>query len=180
MNTMTRLPETTREWFPLALSAAVLTTLSMLVSGCGSAAAGPNGGEVIPSADGSVNAELLTNQETGEVMIQTWDEDLDQPKPIEAATLKIEANGNTVELAPHPTAADPSGLCSRFYGRADWLQSGEIHRGRLHGPHFGGGHAFDWDHGWDAGRKHGHMWSDMPGHGGHGRHGGKGGKGGHH
>mgnify|MGYP003639740280 CR=1 FL=1 len=166
-----------QHWLLLAIWVVALAALTILLPGCGSAKAGPNGGDLIPNDDGSVNAELLANQETGEVMIHTWDKDLKQPAPIDAEPLKIEVDGKTMELAPHPTASDPAGKCSQFYGRADWVQGGGLQHGNLHGPGFvSGGHMFGWNRCWKAGRSHGQMWSRMQEHGsGHGGHGMKGG-----
>ena len=45
----------------------------MAVAACSrTAAAGPNGGDVVPIKGGAAYAELVSNAETGEVMVQTW------------------------------------------------------------------------------------------------------------
>jgi hypothetical protein len=35
--------------------------------------AGPNGGDLVPIQDGTAYAELLTNADTGGVLVNTWD-----------------------------------------------------------------------------------------------------------
>ena len=93
------------------------------------AEAGPNGGDVVPLNDGKAKAEVMANADTGEMMVHTWDQNLKASQPIENKPLTMGSGDQTIELQPHPTASDPSGLCSRFYGQADWLRGGGVHHG---------------------------------------------------
>lgn len=139
-----------------------------------SAKAGPNGGDVIPLDNGKSSAELMTNSDTGEAMIHTWDKDLRVPNPIKSEPLSVGSGNDRVELMPYPTKTDPPGMCSRFYGQADWIRGGRIERGWLH--HQGGEnqhHEFTWKRCWNAGQSNGAMWTTMGEH----RRGGMSGKG---
>jgi hypothetical protein len=152
--------------------------LTLLLPGCSPAKAGPNGGDLIPLGEGTGNAEIIANEETGEVMIHTWDEALEKSKPVSAEPLSIESDGKSIELAPHPIASDPAGMCSRFYGQADWVRGGEIQHGSIHGPGIGHDRRhFNWSRCWEAGKSHNSMWSEMPVRGQHGGHRGHGGRG---
>lgn len=136
------------------------------------AAAGPNGGDVVPIKNGSAVAEVVSNPQTGEVIVQTYDRDLKTRKPIEPEPITVGNDQNSVDLMPHPAESDPPGTCSRFYGQADWVRGGNIRQGWMQGRAMGARQEFGWEHGWEAGRVHGGMWEAMgehrrmgPGHG---------------
>lgn len=128
------------------------------------AAAGPNGGDAIPIKDRTTYAELLSNPDTGEVLVQTYDEDLKTRQPIEREPITVGSGDNTVQLTPHPVDSDPPGMCSRFYGQADWVRGGRMHEGWMHGGRTGTRQEFAWEHGWEAGRTHTAMWEAMGEH----------------
>ena len=140
------------------------------------AKAGPNGGDVVALSDGKTSAEVLANADTGEIMVHTWDHDLKSAHPVDARPLTIGADRKQLQLEPHPLASDPPGYCSRFYGRADWLQGGDVRHGWLSQSGIASErHDFQMTLGWKAGGLHGGMWSEMGGHGpgmGSGGHGG--------
>lgn len=165
----------TKRWTAI-LAAAGLAMAMLCVQSCSKAKAGPNGGDIVALDDGKTSAEVLSNAESGEVMVHTWDNDLKSARPVEARPLTMGANDKQVQLEPHPLASDPPGYCSRFYGRADWLRGGNMHHGWLgHSGAESGRMYFDWDRGWKAGGMHSGMWSEMGGHGpgmGQGGHGG--------
>lgn len=158
--------------------------LGCLIAGGGcsrtpATSAGPNGGDLVAINDGAAYAELLANADTGEVMVHTWDKDLKTPRPVESAPITVGSGENTLELTPHPVASDPAGMCSRFYGNADWVRGGGVRNGWMHGGGAGDHKEFVWERCWQGGRTHGQMWEGMgehrhmgPGHGpgGHGRH----------
>ena len=143
------------------------------VIGCSqSAAAGPNGGDVVPIKNGRTVAEVVSNADSGEVIVQTYDEDLKTREPIEREPITVGSGQNTVELAPYPTETDPPGTCSRFYGQADWVRGGSIREGWMEGRAMGMRQDFAWQHGWEAGRMGRGTWEAMgehrrmgPGHG---------------
>jgi hypothetical protein len=154
--------------------AGVIVGSLLVVAACSRAAsAGPNGGDVVPIKNGTVKAELVSNVDTGEVLVQTYDDDLKTRQPIERQPITVGSGDNSVELAPHPVDTDPPGTCSRFYGQADWVRGGRIREGWMHGEGTGGSRQqFAWEHGWEAGRMHSGMWEAMgehrrmgPGHG---------------
>jgi len=158
---------------PRILATAALVAIALLVQSCSRTQAGPNGGDVVALNDGKTNAEVLANPGTGEVMVHTWDQELKSPRPIEAKPLTVGAEQNSVRLDPHPMPGDPPGYCSRFYGQADWLRGGQIHRGWMSQSESGvQPKPFDLNRCWQAGKSHGEMWSEMPRHGMH--HGGPG------
>ena len=128
------------------------------------ARAGPSGGDLVPIQGGTAYAELLTNADTGEVLVNTWDKDLKTRRPIEKEPITVGSGDKSVELTPHPVDTDPSGQCSRFYGEADWVRGGGIHQGWMHGPGAGGHTDFAWQRCWQAGRSHGPMWDQMGEH----------------
>ena len=139
------------------------------VAGCSqtpqqSASAGPNGGDLLPIKSGNGYAELLTNADTGEVLVNTWDKDLKTRRPIDREQITVGSGDNSVELAPHPMDTDPSGTCSRFYGQADWVRGGNVRHGWMHGGGIGTHQEFDWQHCWQGGRSHGRMWEEMGKH----------------
>jgi len=135
------------------------------VTGCSrTAAVGPNGGDVVPFKGGTAYAELVSNERTGEVLIQTFDDHLKKRQPIEREPITVGSGNNSVELMPHPVDTDPAGTCSRFYGQADWVRGGRMRQGWMHGRATGERQQFEWQHGWDAGRMHQRMWEDMGGH----------------
>ena len=128
------------------------------------AAAGPNGGDVVPINNGSAVAEVVSNANTGEVIVQTYDQELKRRQPIEPQPITVGSGQNTVELMPHPTETDPPGTCSRFYGQADWVRGGQMRIGWMQSRAFGGRQEFGWHHGWEAGRMGSRMWEDMGEH----------------
>jgi hypothetical protein len=128
------------------------------------AEAGPNGGDVVPLSSGQAKAEVLANADTGEVMVHTWDKDLKTSQPVEAKPLMIGSGDQTIELQPHPTASDPSGFCSRFYGQAEWMRGGRMQHGWMSDGAGQSHHEFAMRHGWMGGQAHGSMWSDMGNH----------------
>ena len=105
------------------------------------------------------------NADTGEVMVHTWDRDLKTPRPVEREPITVGSAENSAELTPHPTASDPSGTCSRFYGHADWMRGGNVGHGWLAMRGDGGRrHSFDWRECWQGGKAHGRMWEEMGEH----------------
>ena len=155
----------TKRWTAI-LAAAGLAVGLLFVQSCSKAKAGPNGGDLVTLGDGKTNAEIIANSDTGEAMVHTWNQDLKSPQPVEAKPLTLGTEANSLQLDPHPLPSDPAGTCSRFYGRADWLRGGSVHHGWLSS---GGGESqrqhFDMNRCWNSGRTHGHMWSEMGGHG---------------
>ncbi len=113
---------------------------------------------------GVAKAEILANAETGEVMVHTWDQNLKNSQPIENKPLMLGSGDHTVELQPHPTASDPSGFCSRFYGQADWLRGGQMGQGWLGGGAGQSRQEFSWNNCWNAGAADGSMWNEMGEH----------------
>ncbi len=155
----------TQRW-PTILAAAGLAVGMLFVQSCSKAKAGPNGGDLVTLDNGKTNAEIMANSDTGEAMVHTWNQDFKSPLPIEARPLTLGAEAGSVRLDPHPLPGDPPGYCSQFYGRADWLRGGSVHRGWLSsGGNDSQRQHFDMNRCWDSGRTHGHMWSEMGGHG---------------
>lgn len=156
----------------LLLSGLLLGSLITAVGCTRTAAAGPNGGDVVPIKNGSAFAEVVSNADSGEVMVQTYDKDLKTREPIEREPITVGSGQNSVDLTPHPTETDPPGTCSRFYGQADWVRGGSIREGWMQGRAMDMRQEFGWQHGWEAGRTHGGMWEAMGEHrrmeGGHG------------
>jgi len=147
------------------LVAGVILIGLFVVAGCSrTAAAGPNGGDVVPIKNGTAYAEVVSNANTGEVIVQTFDEDLKTRQPIEREPITVGSGDNNVALAPYPTDTDPPGTCSRFYGQADWARGEGVREGWMQGRGIGDRQAFEWRRGWEAGRMHGGMWEDMGGH----------------
>jgi hypothetical protein len=137
----------------------------MTVQSCTSKTqAAPYGGDIVPLNDGKVKAEVVANSETGEVMVHTWGQNLRDSNPIEAKPLVIGSGNQTVELQPHPTAADPPGLCSRFYGQAEWVRGGQARHGWLSRGTDQSRNEFAWNNCWRGGQAHGSMWSEMGEH----------------
>ncbi len=135
------------------------------VSSCSRAAtAGPNGGDVVAIKGGTASAEVVSNANTGEVLVQTYKDDLKTRQPIEREPLTVGSGNNSVELTPYPIDTDPPGTCSRFYGQADWVRGGTMHDGWIGGRGMGEHQQFTWAHGWEAGRTQTRMWEDMGGH----------------
>ena len=126
-------------------------------------AAGPNGGDVVSLNNGQAKAEVMANADTGEMMVHTWDQNLKASQPIENKPLTMGSGDQTIELQPHPTASDPSGMCSRFYGQADWLRGGGVHHGWMGGVGQSR-HEFAWNNCWKGGQTHGPMWNEMGEH----------------
>ena len=158
--------ESTRTWFTIVATVALVVGMFFVQSCSNSAKAGPNGGDVVALNDGKTSAEVLANADTGEVMVHTWDNDLKSARPVAASSLTLGTAEQQIQLEPRPLASDPPGYCSRFYGRADWLQGGAVHHGWL--SHSGAQtprQNFEWNHGWQAGKSHGPMWSEMGEHG---------------
>jgi hypothetical protein len=137
----------------------------LAVTGCSrTPSVGPNGGDLVAIKGDSAYAELVSNPETGDLMVQTWDEDLKTRRPIEREPITVGSDGNDVQLMPYPTETDPEGTCSRFYGQADWARGGDIRRGWMLGRGTGARQEFAWENGWEAGRMQGRMWEEMAGH----------------
>ena len=156
----------TKTWITIMATAALTVGMFFVQSCSNSAKAGPNGGDVVVLNDGKTSAEVLANADTGEVMVNTWDNDLKSARPVAARPLTMGADANQIQLEPHPLASDPPGYCSRFYGRADWLRGGTVHHGWLSNSGAETGRQnFEWNHGWQAGKNYGGMWSEMGGHG---------------
>ena len=128
------------------------------------AAAGPNGGDVVPIKNGNTFAEVVSNRDTGEVIVQTYGKDLKTREPIEREPITVGSGQNSVELTPYPTETDPPGTCSRFYGQADWVRGGGMREGWMQGRAMGTRQEFDWQHGWEAGRMGRGMWEAMGEH----------------
>ncbi len=136
----------------------------MTFQSCSSKAeAGPNGGDVVTLNNGQAKAEVMANADTGEMMVHTWDQNLKASQPIENKPLTMGSGDQTIELQPHPTASDPSGLCSRFYGQADWLRGGGVHHGWMGGAGQSR-YEFAWNNCWKGGQTHGPMWNEMGQH----------------
>ena len=152
-------------WKAAILTAALLLGIVGLMS-CTSATAtdtpGPHGGDVVPLGSSGTKAEVLANSDTGEVMVHTWDPDLEKPQPVESSALTLGSGDESVSLEPHPMPNDPNGRCSRFYGQAEWLRGGKMRHGWLRqGTVEKDEHHFDWKHCWSGGRKSHGMWSGM-------------------
>ena len=152
----------TKGWLTIVAAAGLAVAMSFVQSCSASARAGPNGSDVVALDDGQTNAEVLANADTGQVMVHTWERDLKSARSIEARPLTMGTDDKQIQLEPHPVSSDPPGYCSRFYGRADWLQGGKVRRGWLnHSGTVSGRQDFAWNHGWQAGESHGAMWSQM-------------------
>ena len=132
----------------------------MALQSCSATKAGPNGGDVVQLNNSQAKAEVVANADTGEVMVHTWDQNLKNIQPIENKALTIGSGDQTIQLQPHPTASDPSGFCSRFYGQADWLRGGHVQNGWLGGADQSR-QEFAWNNCWKGGQTHGPMWSEM-------------------
>jgi hypothetical protein len=135
----------------------------MTLQSCSATKAGPNGGDVVSLNNSQTKAEVVANADTGEVMVHTWDQDLKNSQPIENKPLTIGSGDQATQLQPHPTASDPSGFCSRFYGQADWLRGGHVQRGWLGGAGQNR-QDFGWNNCWKGGQTHGPMWREMGEH----------------
>lgn len=131
-------------------------------AGCSKpASVGPDGGDLVPIKGATAYAEVLANADTGEVMVNTWDKDLQTRRPIEEAPITLGSAESSVELVPHAMDTDPSGTSSRFYGEADWVRGGGVRNGWMHGGGLGDHTEFAWQNCWQAGRIHGRMWEEM-------------------
>jgi len=82
--------------------------------------------------------------------------------PLNDSKAEVVANADTGD--PHPTATDPRGFCSRFYGQADWLRGGKVNHGWLSGGMGQSRHEFAWNNCWRGGAAHGPMWNEMGEH----------------
>ena len=140
-----------------------LPLVVMALQSCSKASAGPNGGDVVPLNNGQAKAELVANADTGEMMVHTWDQNLKASQPIENKPLTMGSGDQTIELQPQPIGTDPSGLCSRFYGQADWLRGGGMHNGWLGGADQSR-QEFALSNCWRGGQAHGSMWTEMGDH----------------
>lgn len=153
----------------LSLLAVVLvpTSIALAVAACSPAtpAVGPNGGDVVDVPTTDVKAEVIGNSDSGEVLVQTWDDELAAPEPLAAESLVLGEKNRQVELMPYPAATDPEGTSSRFYGRAEWLRGARMEEAWIEccGRQAERG-GFGWQHGWEAGRRHGEMWQELRGH----------------
>jgi hypothetical protein len=146
-----------------ALTGIGLLLAMMTFQSCSSTQTGPNGGDVVTLTNGA-KAEIVANADTGEMMVHTWDQALKNSQPIENKALMMGNGDQTVELAPHPTASDPSGSCSRFYGQADWLRGGQVRQGWLGGGADQDRHEFSLNNCWGGGAANGAMWNEMGEH----------------
>ncbi len=156
---------------PLALALAMQTSCSDQKTA--STARGPNGGDMVPVQNGAAKGEVVTNPDTGEVMVDMWDASMKNTQPIAAKAMMVGTGDQSIEVASHPIASDTPGKCSRFYEQADWMRGGSIKSGWLRCC---GGQGtrqdFAWTNCWSGGRPHGAMWSEMGEHGrGETRHG---------
>jgi hypothetical protein len=141
-----------------------------LAAACGQApTVGPNGGAVAAISGDTVYAELLADSSTGALLVQTFDRDLQTRRPIGSTSLTVGTGEHRIALRARPTDQDPAGTSSRFYGEADWVRGGDGSRGWIQGLGPGGRHEFDWQPGWEAGGRYGHMWEELEGHGRMGR-----------
>ncbi len=131
---------------------------------CSTVRAGPNGGDIVPLGNGQAMAEVMSNSDTGEVMVHTWDKNLKSGQPIENHSLMMGSGSQTVELKPYPESTDTSGLCSRFYGQADWMRGGQTHHGWLSANGDKNRHDFDMNNCWNGGAAHGSMFTGMGDH----------------
>ena len=138
--------------------------IMMTLQSCSKAEAGPNGGDVVTLNNGQAKAEVLANADSGAVMVHTWDQNLKNSLPIENKPLVIGSGEQSIALQPHPTASDPRGFCSRFYGQADWLRGGRVHQGWLGSGTDQSRHEFAWNNCWRGGQTHGPMWNEMGEH----------------
>lgn len=130
------------------------------------AEAGPYGGDLVPLGSGQGQAELLANADSGELMVHTWDDDLETPKPIASQPITAGSEDQSVTLDPHPLPTDPPGYCSRFYGQADWVRGGGVHHGWICVSGTDASRRdFGWNRCWGGGRQHGEMWNQMRQHG---------------
>ena len=146
------------------LSGIGLTLAMMSMQACSPTLAGPNGGDVVPLSSGQAKAEVVANADTGEVMVHTWDQNLKNSQPIANTPLVIGSDDKTIALEPHPTATDPQGSSSRFYGQADWLRGGHARHGWLADGAAQNRHEFAWSNCWKGGQTHGAMWNEMGEH----------------
>ncbi|MBS0190550.1 MAG: hypothetical protein JSR52_05315 [Planctomycetes bacterium] len=150
----------------IAVAISAVVSIAML-SSCSEtkAAAGPTGGDIVPIQNGTTKAEVVTNADTGEVIVHTWDQGLRNPMPIDSQPMTLGSGDSSLELMPHPLASDPPGKCSRVYGQADWMRGGSIKTGWLRCC---GGQGtrqdFPWTNCWSGGRTHGQIWTEMGEH----------------
>ena len=136
----------------------------MTIQSCSSTQAGPNGGDVVMLNNGKAKAEIVANADTGEVMVHTWDQNLKKSQPIENKPLMIGSGDQTIELQHQPTASDPPGFCSRFYGQTDWLRGGQVHHGWIGNGADQSRQEFNWNNCWMGGKTNGSMWKEMGEH----------------
>lgn len=137
-------------------------TIGALLTSCADKAeAGPYGGDLLPIESGA-KAELVANSETGEVMVHTWDNELQNRFPIRSESITIGSGEQSVELSPHPHPSDPPGRCSQFYGQAEWMRNEGAREGWMMTD--GQRREFNWSRCWKAGRTHGPMWTEMGEH----------------
>ena len=153
-------------WLAIVCMAALTVGMCFVQACSNNSKAGPNGGDVVALNDGKTSAEIMAKSDSGEVMVHTWDNSLKSSRPVEARPLTLGSDEKQIQLEPRPLASDPPGFCSRFYGRADWLQGGKVSHGWLSQSGMANGRQmFEWNHGWQAGGSHGPMWSEMGGSG---------------
>ena len=60
----------------------------MTLQSCSRTQAGPNGGDVVPLNNGA-KAEVVANADTGEVMVHTWDQKLENSQGIASKPMMI-------------------------------------------------------------------------------------------
>jgi len=99
---------------------------------------------VVPIKAGNAYAELVANADTGEVIVNTWSQDLKTRRPIENEPITLGSGDKNMELTPHPIDTDPSGRCNRFHGEAEWVRGGKVDSGWMHGGGIGEHQDFSW------------------------------------
>lgn len=137
-----------------------LLVLIVLLS-CSSMQRGPNGGPIVSLKNSHAKAEIITNAESGAILIYTWDLVLKNKRPVNYKPLIIGSGNETVDLHPYPIDDDSAGYCSRFYGKADWLYGEQMHSGWLGGGMEQIRHEFDWDISLRAGKSRGTLFKKM-------------------
>ena len=76
------------------------------------ASAGPYGGDLVPLDDEAAYAEILVNEESGELMAHVWGKNLKTPHPIANKPITVGSDNDSVQLLPHPMPNDPAGTRS--------------------------------------------------------------------
>ena len=142
----------------------LLLALAAVRSCTSSVEVGPYGGDVVALSSGHAKAEVVSNADTGEVMVHTWDQALQSSQSIESRPLVIGSGDHRVELQPRPTASDPAGSCSRFYGQAEWSRGAGAINGWLAGGASQTRQEFAWTNRGNGHQSHSSMWGEMGAH----------------